>query len=67
MTSPEQPDRWIAVVNLAGDDGELVEEIFENLPGGVYVKRETIQVVLETLYRLDYEISYYPEDRDGKD
>lgn len=64
MTSPEQPDRWVAVVDLAADDGPLVEEIYENQPDRYRpITSETIRVVLETLYRLDYEVSYYPEDQ----
>lgn len=63
MTSPEQPDRWIAVVDLAADDGQLVEEIYENQPDRYRpITSETIRVVLETLYRLDYEVSYYPDE-----
>lgn len=44
------------------DDGALTEHIFENLPEGVYVPRGTIQVVLETLVRLDYGITEWIED-----
>lgn len=63
MTSPEQPDRWVAVVDLAADDGQLVEEIYENQPDRYRpITSETIRVVLETLYRLDYEVSYYPDE-----
>jgi hypothetical protein len=67
MTSPEQPqpDHWVVVVDPLTDDGELIEEIYENQPDAYRpIKREEIRIVLETLARLDYEISYYPTTQD---
>jgi hypothetical protein len=45
------------------DDGDLVEELYENQPDRYRpINREEIRVILETLVRLEYEISWLEED-----
>lgn len=51
------------VVDPLDDGGDLVEELYENQPD-VYrpIKREAIRVILETLAKLEYEITWLEED-----
>lgn len=65
MTAPEQ--RWVIVVDPLTDGDELIDELYENQPDRYRpITREHVRIVLETLVRMDYEISYYP-DRDPED
>lgn len=50
-------------VDPLNDDGELVEELYENQPDRYRpIKREDIRVIVETLVRLDYGITQWVED-----
>jgi hypothetical protein len=47
------------IVDPLEDDGDLVEELYENQPDRYRpIKREDIRVILETLVRLEYEITW---------
>lgn len=47
------------VVDPLEDDGDLIEELYENQPDRYRpINREEIRVVLETLVRMDYVIMW---------
>ena len=55
------PRDWV-VLDLAEDNGDLYEELYENQPDRYRpITRDEIRIVLETLIKLDYDIVWYED------